>query len=421
MARPKGLARGLRVPLTALALFLAPWGEGVARAQGEEAQGAPTGMFQEPAQDLVEDDPSAPAGTLRVQLLDGEDKPYGKGTVSLGIVQNSVAKGESRRHLAKETDDAGGVSFDGLETANIFAYRVTVVKDGATFAAMPFNLSTSQGKRVKLHVYPVTGNVERALVVMETFLFVDLKDDRVQLEQLFRVYNFGKVAWVPNDLVMKLPETFTGFSTQQAMSDVGVDQVAGKGIRLRGTFSPGRHEITYRWQLPFANEPNVRFNVGLPPNVAAMRVLAAASDQMRLVVDGFPEAELQNDVQGQRILATQKQAKRDGPQLQDVRVSLENIPVPGPARFIATGLTILVLAAGLVLATTGPRASGASASRRRDSALRDILLADLEDLERAYRAGDIGPKTYQRARRDLVDALAQTLATPTATASSPSA
>jgi hypothetical protein len=37
------------------------------------------------------------------------------------------------------------------------------------------------------------------------------------------------------------------------------------------------------------------------------------------------------------------------------------------------------------------------------------LLDELEDLERSRLSGDVGPKTYERMRRELLDALARTL------------
>ena len=40
------------------------------------------------------------------------------------------------------------------------------------------------------------------------------------------------------------------------------------------------------------------------------------------------------------------------------------------------------------------------------------LLNELEELEKAHLAGDVGPKTYERARRELIDALARTLRLP---------
>ena len=161
---------------------------------------------------------------------------------------------------------------DGLEIGSGVAYRVTVARDGATFAALPFQLSAQRGKHVTLHVYAVTHNLLDSLVVLQGGLFAEVKDDRVQIEQVFTVFNLGKVAWVPDDVVIKLPPTFTALSAQQAMSDQGVDSVEKVGGRLRGTFAPGKHDVQFRWQLPYSGEKEVDFEVGLPPHVAFMRV-----------------------------------------------------------------------------------------------------------------------------------------------------
>jgi len=90
-------------------------------------------------------------------------------------------------------------------------------------------------------------------------------------------------------------------------------------------------------------------------------------------------------------------------------VELRDIPVPGPARIIATLLASLGVLAGLGYAFTTRKSLVAGGSAKEERAR---LLADLEELERAHRVGDVGPKTYERARRELIDAIARTLAQP---------
>jgi hypothetical protein len=55
-----------------------------------------------------------------------------------------------------------------------------------------------------------------------------------------------------------------------------------------------------------------------------------------------------------------------------------------------------------------PRSTDQEAS----GAAREALLEDLAGLERAHAAGEVGPRTYERARRELIDALARVLAGP---------
>jgi hypothetical protein len=370
------------------------------------SRGGIPGAF-EPPPDTTEEDSALPAGTIEVETRDPDNKVISRAGITLGIVHQSVAKGESREHKAGVSDAQGRSRFEGLETGSGVAYRVTVPVDSATFAAMPFQLSASKGMRVVLHVYPVVHDLQRAVIVMQGILFVELKDDRVQIEQAVTIYNFGKSAWVPENVVMKLPEAFTAFNSQQQMGDQGVDAVDKVGVKLRGTFAPGKKDLDFRWQLPYSDEKDVDVTVGLPPHIAVMRVMAHASQDMKLVVEGFPDAQRQTDAQGQRLLLTERQMRRDDAPLTSVHIALHDLPAPGPGRFIAAGLAALgiLLGFGFAYGSAGGPVPGPSGG----STARAALLAQLEELERARLADEIGPKTYDRLRRELIDALARTL------------
>ena len=70
---------------------------------------------------------------------------------------------------------------------------------------------------------------------------------------------------------------------------------------------------------------------------------------------------------------------------------------------IATFLALGGLVAGIVL---GVRKAPPRDTKRE----REQLLAALESLEMAHRDGTIGPKTYERGRRELLDDIARTFA-----------
>jgi hypothetical protein len=329
--------------------------------------------------------------------------------VTLGILYNSVAKGESKKRIVSMTDDTGRARFDKLDTGSGVAYRAMVLKDGATFSAPPFVLSAKMGSRAILHVYPVESDIEKTLVVAQAITYTEVKDDRVQIQQAYKIYNFGKNAWLPPpDLLVPLPPTFTAFTAQQGMTDVGVDAVPGKGIKIRGTFAPGQHVIEFRWQLPYKGDADVRFDVGMPPHMAAARVMSPASKNMTLEVPGFPAPQATSDGQGQRVLVTELQLKREDKPVKVVSVTIGGLPTTGPGRWIATLLAFGGLAYGVVLGSQKPSRGDRKKERER-------LLEDLESLERAHASGDVGPKTYERARRELVDEIARTLDDGTST------
>ncbi len=371
-------------------------------AQDSDAPTKNDGLYRAPPDQTLEDNALA-EGTIRVTLVDPNDNPLPGTTVTLGVLQNSVAKGESRKHLTQPTDPAGDAFFRGLELGNGFAYRVSVAKEGATFAATPFVLGKSRGTHVILHVFPVTHDIKQAVVFFQGALFVDVKDDRVQIQQAFRVSNYGPVAWVPENLTIDLPEGNSAFNASQEMSDQGWDSTA-KGCKLRGTFPAGEADIGYSWQLPYSGEPTVSFEVMLPPHMASLVVRAAASQQMKLEVEGFPAADPDQDEQGNHLLVTGKQVKPEDPQLKRVKVTVRDLPTPGPGRWIATALAAMGVAIGLGMVTQSGQKKLAGKGARA------ALLEELVQLELAHAAGDVGPKTYERARRELIDGLARWLA-----------
>lgn len=371
----------------------APKGHGGGAGGGE--------MFQ-PPEDTSADAPDLPTGTLEILIADAASKPMPNTPVTLGIVYNSVAKGESRKRLLATTNAQGIARFENLETGSAVAYRPMVITEG-TFSAMPFRMAEKGGMRAILHVYPVVDSLESATIVSQSIVYTEVKDDRIQVQQAYRIYNFGRTAWVPKDLVVPLPETFTAFTSQQGMTDIGAEAVPKKGVRLHGTFPPGQHVVEFRWQLPYTGEADVTFDVGMAPHTAASRVIAPASRDMKLEVSGFPPPRSSSDGQGQRALITEKQLRRDEPPLTSVTVAIKGLPTEGPGKIIATLLSACGLGLGLVLGTKRPSKKDRKIERAR-------LLAELTELEKAHLAGDVGPKTYESARRDLLDALARTFA-----------
>jgi hypothetical protein len=377
-----------------------------ARAGGSE--GMP-GTFQ-PPEDTETEDTSLPPGSISVELRDADDKPVPGETINLGILINSIAKGDSRKHLQATTDNRGRTGFSGLETASNIAYRVSSGYRGGSFAASPFQFQQGKAMHVVLHVYPVARDLKDALIVCEETVAAEMRDDRIHIEEVLTIYNLGRTAWQPDDVRLPLPDGYTAFSAQASMSDQGVDD-GGGAAKLRGTFPPGRHSIDFRWQLPWSGDKDVDFDVGLPPHVAIARVMMPAMAELKLSAAGFPAAEVRHDAQGQTFLVTERRLKPDDAHLDSLSIGIHDLPTPGPGRLLASLLAACGVGVGLVFASSKrPR----STDREASGSARDALLEDLAGLERAHAAGEVGPRTYERARRELIDALARVLAGPKA-------
>jgi len=215
MRRPEG--RRIIAPITALvaAGTLALGFAASASAQDELPPGHPPlddsnphahaagsgsmpGVFQ-PPEDTENEDPSLPPGSIAVDLRDADDKPLAGETITLGILINSIAKGDSRKHLQADTGARGRAIFSGLDTASNVAYRVSSGYRGGSFAATPFQLQQAKAMHVVLHVYPVARDIQDALIVCEATVAAEMKDDRIQIEQDLTIYNLGRTACEPDD------------------------------------------------------------------------------------------------------------------------------------------------------------------------------------------------------------------------------
>ncbi len=364
----------------------------------------PPGVFQPPP-DTTEDDPSLPGGTLVVDVLDADNHPVANAPLVLVVLHQSVAKGQTKENRPVKAGPTGQLRLDHLEIGSDVSYWVKHLSGPATFASSPVQMNATRGIHSTMHVYAVTTSLETALVVTQGAVYLEVKDDRVQVEQAVTFFNFGKTAWAPSDLVLRLPQGFTALTSQAQMSDQGIDPVEHVGARVRGTFAPGRHDLEFRWQLPYDGDREVMIDLAAPPHAAIMRVMAAAGHETTLEVLDFPQAEKRADRQGQRILVTEKQLRRDrdSAAISNIHIAIRGLSTPGPGRVVASILAAFGVLLGLFWGVRERTAPDDEASERAE------LLAEIEELERAHRRGDVGPRTYERVRRELIDALALTL------------
>jgi hypothetical protein len=364
----------------------------------------------EPLPDTSVEDPSLPAGTVTVDMLDANDKPLPKAQIVIGVVRNSVQKGESREKILKQADDNGRLRLENLETGTGIAYRITSPKDGATFAVPPFQLPQKGGIKARLHVYPVVHSLDQAKVFSEGYVVLEMKDDRVQMHQAMRFWNIGKNAWVPDNLVFKLPEGYTAFNTQQGMTDVGVDNVDKVGARFRGTIGPGKHEVEFMWQMPYGGESDVTIDAPMPPHMIASRIVVPASGEMKAGAEGYSDAKTQSQG-GQKALVTEREIDPEQAitmsSVKPVAIHVSNLPSQGIGRFVASGVSAGFVALGVLFLVLRKRDDEKDAGET-VAAKRELLLGELRSLEDAFAAGDVGPKTYEKERRDLIDAIAMT-------------
>lgn len=370
-------------------------------------QAAAPGGFQPPP-DSARPDGTLPAGSVAIRILDQNQVPVPNAPVGLRIVRQSVAEGDQSALRKGTTNAQGEVGFQDLSTSSQVVYQVTATRQGASYASPQFVLQPTAGVQVTLHVYPVTSNVNEALIGAQGWVFIEPRDDVFQFDVLYRLYNFGPITWLPNDLVLSLPEDFKGFTNQEGMSDVQAIAVENVGVRVAGTISPGQHDVVFRFQIPNEHDAKATFDLGLPPHVAALQVEVQASSAMNMSIDGFGAPERGRNRRGQHVLTAMRRMAEGDSEMRQLSITLTGIPNPGPGRWVAVFAAIGLALSGAAYAFSASQQRGPSRVAKRDlQNARQVILDELVSLEKAYRDGKIGPKTYEQAHNALRDSLAR--------------
>lgn len=388
-------------------LSLAQDGGGEAMPPGHPAVGAGAGAPAPLEQDQVLPSPDVPAGSIRVKLVNDKGEPLAHTDVKLGILFQKISEGEQRSEQHAKTDEGGIARFSGLTQSSDFSYRVSARSGPAEYSSDPIQLRGSSGMLVLLHVYPVSQRLEDVSIASRGFVYVETRDDVFQFEVLYRVFNMGKVTWVPDGAELKLPAGSKAFKAGESMTDARFEEKTGRA-RLAGTISPGQHDVSFRFQVPRDGESAASFRFGILPHTAEMRFIAEAAPTMQLDIEGFEKPQSDVNQNGQRMVVTRHVQQRGVPELRSFVAQLSGIPTPGPGRWIAAliGAALAALGGAAYAGRLGKQTQASLRDRDAERA-KDVLLDELVDLTRARREDRIGPSTFESARRALVDALSR--------------
>ncbi len=371
-------------------------------------EGAPA-VERRPMNSAVES-PELRAGTIRVRIVDGNDRPVARAKVQVGVMKSMGA----RTTIDATTDEAGITVLGGLDVGEGQAYRVNVLHQGAKYSSNPFRLPAEHGYDVMVRQLDTTRDAAEVVLYIGA-TSIELQDERLKIVQQARLVNVGQRTYVfpEGGEVIALPAGFLAFQAQDSMTDQHVTPIEGKGLRIEGSLAPGQATLTWGFDLPREGS-EAAFSIPLPWRTYAYRVLTDAAAGMTMEVEGMPAPqEVAHD--GHKLLVTEIQAQPDRPMLKHVSVRLAGIPGPGAARWVALTLAVFAFAMGLVFAFR--RGSSDVAPGRANDRKREIALT-IAGLDRDREAGEVGPEFHREERARLIDELAALMRDETPSTSS---
>jgi hypothetical protein len=360
----------------------------------------------------VKPEPTLPPQTVVVEVIDGAtERPMPGVEVTLNITERSVAKGDTKSQRTLRSDGSGTATFDKLDFAQATEFRASVLREGATFASPPFQLVQVKAMRATLYVFPVARSMREAAIIIRGFAFAEILDDAIQINQAYRILNLGSSAWQADGVKIQLPPGAKAFKGQPGdlVWTSGEDSAA-----LRGTITPGQHDASFRFQIPWDGERNIEFELGVLPQVQSFRFASDSPQGLQLQGEGFSEAEPMLNNAGQRMLVVEKTLHKPDPNFRSIKVHLINMPVRPVGRWYAVAFAAAALVGGLYAAgrlrAVRPKGGGLTEDERLElEEAKGRLLDELAALDKAHKSGEVGPKTYERLRRGLTDALARLL------------
>lgn len=359
-------------------------------------------------QSVSEEAPDVPEGSVQVRVVDVHGAPVAGATVRLGAMR----EGERDAPREARTGGDGVARFEGLSTNSNIAYRASTELDGAKFGALPFQLARNHGQRVQLVRFDVE-HEGRGVLLWDSRTEMRFRDDRLLVVQRLRIANLSALAlgseqpvpraYVPREgLRFELPAGYTAFTSQPTMDDVRL-VTEGDVAVLRGSIPPTVDqpiEVVFQFQVKLSGG-DVSWRLGMPLPVVNALVAAEAPRGLAMSVAGMPPAE-ERESHGEKILLTGLSRQPTDRELRALEVRLTGIPSPaGPARTVATGAVGLLIVGGLYAGLRRGNTAPRKRTRADVEAERDRVLAEAAELSRRHQAGDVGPVTYARRRREL--------------------
>lgn len=334
--------------------------------------------------------------------------------VRLQGTRKTVLDGEQRVETRKHTGFDGVVEFSGLKPGVDWSYRASVAYRSVEYSSADFGLTPTSGSRIDLTVFEPVSDIDRALVGFQAFLILEPRDEFLVVEHVLRAVNLSDRTWVIPTFVLPLARDFAAFRSDGGGSGPRVEAVEGRGARLFGFVSPGAHEVSFQYEVPYVGDSAAMALVfPMPPRVAQLRIVSVEVRSLRLRIENMPEPIATRGPSGERFLVTDRAVLPGEDQIENATVLLQGFPSPSRARWYVLGLAGFAVAVGLTLAfrKAGKKPRHTDGEKPVEfSELKNRILEEAEALEVARRVGDVGPKTYENSRRLLVDTLSRVIA-----------
>lgn len=374
-------------------------------------------LFRPPDVVRAAEAPELPVGTIRVEVEDELGNPVNAAEVELG----TMASGRAAARRPASTGPDGVATYSDLVSGSGTAYRVYVNHEGARYSSQPIVLPVAHGYVVRVRRLPVSHD-DRQLLQFVAQSIVEIRDGRLHVVIQAQLVNVGRDTYVfpEGGTQMRLPEGFIAFNAPPALNEIEIVEVAGHGIAFHGSLPPGLITTAFSYDVPYSSglgleslgigeAPRIEVVMGNPFRTMRYRIIVDAPEGLSVDAPGFPAARRFED-DGRALLGSELMRRPGEPPLEEIRFTLRGLPGPGPMRWIAVALGLVLAALGVWRALrpsdedTDRRVMLEALGRREGE-----LLAEAARLREERDAGELGPESCQLQLDQIVQELANVL------------
>jgi hypothetical protein len=325
------------------------------------------------------------------------------------VTNHPVTLAGPDQRLDANTDAQGRATFGDVPPGTRVVVQTVV--DGETLQSQPFTIPASGGIRIALiaglEAAAARERVERdaaaqqparqGVVVFggESRVILEFQDDNLQVFYLLDIVNNARTPIdIGEPLFIVLPEAATGAGALQGSSTLAV--VQGDRIRVNGPFPPGITQVQVGYRLPYRGDTTV-LTQQWPAAFEQVFVAAEKVGDLKIASPQFQQQQEANAGGAPFLMATGGRINAGD----SLTLTLTGLPHRNTiVRDVGVAVGVLILAVGLWVGLTGPRARNTrieELKRRKDK-----LFADLVALEDDHRHQRIDDRRFAARRQTLV-------------------
>jgi hypothetical protein len=354
-------------------------------------------------------DPSLPAKTLEVHLLDEAGQPVKNAPVMLGAVDQT---NKVQVHRAR-SDDSGVARFTDLPTGEHTGYAAVFEWHGIRLGTEPFAMPETGGMRAEIRALPRTADPKVITIAPGARLVLQMHEDSLQFLEIFALENTSDKIFDPGAgaIEIPLPQGFVG--AEAAQGDRKIDVRQNHGMAIHGVVVPKRsissagdaatraNEVTFGFVLPYHGDSR-EFEQPMPTGIGPFNLITEQVGDIVITGPGVGPRETR-ELGGRKYWLARVEAVPPGGTL---KLSISGLPTTSSTgRYVALALALALVAGAVFFGRRPDNEARQAASDERDrlTARREALFAELVAVEQSGRAG--APGAGPERRRELVGKL----------------